>query len=71
MMNCALNEVKTFSLTGNECKHQINGNDIEFMMFQDKYYHNGCFACNQCRKSLAGGQKFKMMLGSRYCGTCR
>ena len=54
----------------NQCQKQIDGNDIEFMLFQGKYYHNRCFACDQCRQALTG-QKFKMMMGKRYCTRCR
>ena len=52
------------------CKSQIDGNDIEFMLFQGKYFHNRCFACQQCRQGLIG-QKFKMMQGQKYCNRCR
>eukprot|EP00111_Clytia_hemisphaerica_P010167 TCONS_00029716-protein len=54
----------------NQCRQQINGNDIEFMMFQGKYFHNKCFACEECHQSLAG-EKFKIMIGRRYCNRCR
>lgn len=54
----------------NQCKNQIDGNDIDFMLFQGDYYHNRCFACEQCHQSIAGS-KFKISMGKKYCTRCR
>ncbi|XP_066934306.1 four and a half LIM domains protein 2-like [Clytia hemisphaerica] len=54
----------------NGCGMQIDGNDIEYMLFQGKYYHNRCFVCDGCRAPLIG-QKFKISQGQRFCTRCR
>ena len=53
-----------------QCKQQIDGNDINFTVFQEKYCHHRCFTCSQCKQSLSM-QKFKIFLGEKYCSRCR
>jgi uncharacterized CHY-type Zn-finger protein len=50
------------------CRNVLEGN-IEFVKYDDKFFHNECFVCYRCRKPLSG-ESFRLKGPNRFCIPC-
>ena len=47
------------SLICDQCCETIDGHDIRYITYHEKFIHHRCFVCNRCQKKLSTAQKFK------------
>ncbi|KAK3750350.1 hypothetical protein QZH41_010266 [Actinostola sp. cb2023] len=50
------------------CRGVLEGN-IEFVKYEEKFYHNECFVCARCKKQLSG-ESFRLRDDRRLCINC-
>ncbi|XP_031564346.1 four and a half LIM domains protein 2-like [Actinia tenebrosa] len=50
------------------CKNVLEGN-IEFVKYDEKFFHHECFVCYRCRKPLSG-ESFRIRGANRLCIPC-
>jgi len=62
------------SMTCDQCKEMISGNDIKYITYLGKFIHKDCFKCFQCHKQLSCAEKFRdvktTVKGALICIPC-
>jgi len=62
------------SLMCDQCMFEIDGTDVKYVTYFDKYIHHECFTCSACNKQLSTAEKFRdvktTVKGALICMPC-
>jgi len=62
------------SLVCDICLFEIDGTDVNFVTYFEKFIHHECFLCSECHKPLSTAEKFRdvktTVKGALICMPC-